>query len=269
MKNSVRALALLFIFFAGSVHAAPIYGLVLYPGSSLVSFDSGSAGTTTVINPSFAPSSAVFAFDLNPAGTMLFGIDSGSNHFGTINPATGIWTDLGAVTGTSGMVTGMSFQPGTGTAYVSYYNSGTGIYSLNLATGAATLVGSNSNLLIDIAFHPDGRLFGADIADDNFYQINPVTGAVTLIGSLGVNANYAQGMDFDPATGILYAALYHSEGTFGTGAYTQLTGGLPEMEIAVNGPYSGWSSAVPEPGTMALAGAGLLLACLYKRRAAR
>lgn len=68
-------------------------------------------------------------------------------------------------------------------------NSGTdSFYSMNLATGAATLIGAlggptNPN---GLAFDRDnGVLYLVDNSTDNFYSINMATGAATLIGSTG------------------------------------------------------------------------------------
>jgi hypothetical protein len=41
-------------------------------------------------------------------------------------------------------------------------------------------------------------------------QINPVTGAGTVIGSIGFDADYAQGMDFEQVSGVLYLAAYNT-----------------------------------------------------------
>ena len=47
-------------------------------------------------------------------------------------------------------------------------------------------------------------MYGVDIVSDVLVQIDPSTGAGTVVGSVGVGANYAQGMDFEEETGVLY-----------------------------------------------------------------
>ncbi len=55
-------------------------------------------------------------------------------------------------------------------------------------------------------------MYAVEIVNDQLIQIDPATGAGTVVGSLGVGANYAQGMDFDEESGILYWAAYTSSG---------------------------------------------------------
>lgn len=56
--------------------------------------------------------------------------------------------------------------------------------TVDVATGSATVIGTMTAVMTDIAFAPDGRLFGLDFF--NLYTINPLTAAVSLIGSHGV-----------------------------------------------------------------------------------
>lgn len=63
----------------------------------------------------------------------------------------------------------------------------------------------NSPCMIDIAYVPyEDMLYGVDLATDSLHRIDPRTGYDTIVGSLGFDANYAQGMDYDEANGILY-----------------------------------------------------------------
>ncbi len=59
------------------------------------------------------------------------------------------------------------------------------LYSINLGTATATLIGSTGAFLEGIAFSPGGTLYGTD-ASGNLYTINPSTGASTLIGNTGL-----------------------------------------------------------------------------------
>jgi sugar lactone lactonase YvrE len=68
-------------------------------------------------------------------------------------------------------------------------NSGTdSLYTMNLATGATTLVGplsgpTNPN---GLAFAPDtGTMYLVDNSTDTLYTINLTTGAAAVIGSTG------------------------------------------------------------------------------------
>ena len=66
--------------------------------------------------------------------------------------------------------------------------------------------------------------------------MNKTTGAATLVGPIGINANFAQGMDFDWATNTLYATMY--VGT-GVGAYVAID--------TTTGAPTSWP--IPRPGT--------------------
>lgn len=71
------------------------------------------------------------------AGGVLWGINFFDGQFGTIDTATGAFTAVGT---TDPGFQGLSFDS-TGTAYVSNSNTDT-LYTLDLGTGAATLVGA-------------------------------------------------------------------------------------------------------------------------------
>ncbi|MDR0206783.1 MAG: DUF2436 domain-containing protein [Bacteroidales bacterium] len=95
------------------------------------------------------------------------------------------------------------------------------IYSINLTTGAATLVsniaGAPTNGFITIACNQAGNMYGIELSSaggptSNFYSINLATNSCTLIGNTGVTAAFAQSMTFDRETNILYWASYSGAG---------------------------------------------------------
>jgi hypothetical protein len=107
----------------------------------------------------------------------------------------------------------------TGATDGSLYASSTDIstsnlYRINPATGTATLIGeiTNAPAIIDIAINAQGEMYGVEIVNDVLVEINPATAAGTVVGPLGVAANYAQGMDFEELSGILYWASYSTSG---------------------------------------------------------
>jgi hypothetical protein len=72
--------------------------------------------------------------------------------------------------------------------------------TVDVATGAVTMIGNTGLFLVDIAFDPSGNLFG--ITFNSLYQINKTSGAATLVGSFGPTLNsLVFGSD-----GTLYAA---------------------------------------------------------------
>lgn len=135
------------------------------------------------------------------------------NELHTLDTVTGVATTIGASTPISGhMWTGA-----TGTADGTLYASSTDealsyLYTVDITSGTATVIGEITNALtiIDIAINADGEMYGVDISADNLVRIDPATGAGTVIGSIGFDADYAQGMDFEPVSGILYLAAYNA-----------------------------------------------------------
>ncbi|MDQ2799373.1 MAG: hypothetical protein M3Y13_06995, partial [Armatimonadota bacterium] len=86
---------------------------------------------------------------------------------------------------------GASAQAQTGLAV-----SGDSLYTLNLATGTATLVGSNglpNDSLQGLAIAPNGSIFGTG-QTGLLYSLSATTGAATLIGDTG--RGDIEGLDF-------------------------------------------------------------------------
>jgi hypothetical protein len=71
---------------------------------------------------------------------------------------------------------------------------------VDVATGAVTVVGNTGHVMTDIAFDPNGHLYG--ITFGALYSIDPITAASTFIGSLGASLN---SLVFS-SNGTLYAA---------------------------------------------------------------
>ncbi len=144
--------------------------------------------------------------------SQIYVIDYYLNELHTLNTATGAKTTIGACNPIAGQV----WTGATGTADGVLYASSTDssisyLYMVNKSTGTATVVGqiTNAAVIIDIAINADGEMYGVDISSDELAQINPSTGAGTVVGSIGFDADYAQGMDFEEVSGTLYLAAYN------------------------------------------------------------
>lgn len=198
---------------------------------------------------------SLFALDFSPDGSTLYGVSGAAaatnpSTLFTIDTSTGVATVVAALTGlTAGdSATGLSIDPLSEVAYFSAVGgspSSSRLYTINLATGALSLVGPlpaptdpTGTIFIDIAVNCLGEMYGHSISDDALYSIDPATGATTLIGLHGIAANFAQGMDFNNADGTLYAFVYTGSGTnrFGsfnleTGAFTTLVQDNPLGEF--------------------------------------
>jgi hypothetical protein len=197
----------------------------------------------------------VFAMDFNADGSILYAVQYNAGvaptTLGTIDTTTGAFTPIANVSGAAAgelNVGGLHLDPSTGTWYA-LAPSGAGLnnlYTIDVATGNTTFVAALSDpaaLFIDFAIDNAGNMFAHDIVTDALYSVNKTTGATTLIGVTGIAANFAQGMDFDPATNTLYATIYTGAGVGAfasidttTGVATTILATTPwnaEMEMAI------------------------------------
>jgi hypothetical protein len=110
--------------------------------------------------------------------------------------------------------TELASNPVDGTLYgATSDGSASYIYTIDPATGEATRIAQvAAPVLISIAIDEFGQMYGLEIVDDVLIRIDKATGDVETIGSIGFDANFAQGMDYDLATGRLYMAAYNNAG---------------------------------------------------------
>lgn len=219
-------------------------------------FDVIDPGSQTVLATGF--SGNYFGLDFNSTQTTLYGLlytGPGTAQLDSLNLNDGSVLGSVGVTGidSDAVVTGLAVGPNNFAHLTAYGAAGVSkLYTIDLTTGTTALVGvmTSAGLIVDIAASPGGDLVVHNATTDTFDVVNPDTGALTTIGSHGIDANFTQGMDFDPASGLLYAPVYSGEGvnTYGTvsifdGTVTPIAGLLSgEYEIAI----------VPEPGTLSL-----------------
>jgi len=175
------------------------YGLEVYPGTNVISFDPTDPNTLSII-----------AVGL-PAGSFYAGTWFDDKWYVTDNAGLGLYTvDTGTGVFTSISNTGQAYNGIASDGTTMYGVTSTALYTINLA-GGSTLVGNlgSAGLMIDIAIDMNtGIAYGHDIVDDSIYTINLGTGAATYVGPTGFDGNYAQGMEFDQDNDILYLALF-------------------------------------------------------------
>lgn len=109
--------------------------------------------------------------------------------------------------------TGLASDRVTGIMYASSNDlTGSSLYTIDLDRGTATRIGpvTNSPGLIAIAINNQGQMFGVDILLNSLIKINKNTGAGTIVGSLGFNANFGQGMDFDESDNTCYLFAFNN-----------------------------------------------------------
>lgn len=146
-------------------------------------------------------------------------------------------------------LSGLDFQPGTGVLFASAGGGSAGnLYTVNIATGAATLVGATGFPKVPgLVFDVNGTLYGsADVtgnnnASDGLIEIDPVTGAGTLIGVYGsIGPDTIGGVDslaIHPITGVLYGmgGFHDSLGNFTGGdsvfQIDRQTGAATQIEL--------------------------------------
>ncbi len=155
----------------------------------------------------------LFAIDFDASSDTLYGIDYDSLEVVTIDTTTGISTATGTTIAGAGIagIGGLTASSDGVTWYLcSYDGADTKLFRGDLATGVFTEVGviAAGDVMIDISIDANDALYGIQLGTDALYSIDTTTGVATAVGPLGVNISYAQGMDFDPLTGELYAATY-------------------------------------------------------------
>jgi len=126
-------------------------------------------------------------------------------YFIIINPVTGARTIIGNM---GAVMNGLSYNPSNGIMYaVGSSGPNSNLYTINLATGARTLIGTVTGaLLTNLAINNGGQAYTVDLNADVLGTINLSTGAFTTVGPLGFDAQYAQDMEFDRDADVLYMA---------------------------------------------------------------
>lgn len=141
----------------------------------------------------------------SPGGTIP------ADTLGTIDVATGAFSSLGVVSTTaSGSWTSMKWDATTSTLYAVNYDGGNNyLYTIDPDSLSATLVGNiPADLIVAIAIDRNGLMYGLDIGPDSLLAIDKTDASASVIGPVGVDANFAQDMDFDYNTGTLHWAAY-------------------------------------------------------------
>jgi len=199
--------------------SVPAFGvnLNILDGNTFVSFDAANPGSTTPIAPT----------DRTLVGGAFLGDDF--SRFYTLDFDTGEFLSLSTTDGSEQVIgvavpaagedwSGLALDRSTGVLYASSTMMSGGLsstlYTIDTATGMATVIaplGSDVRI-IDIAADATGQLYGVDIAGDTLVALNgPGAG---VIGPLGFDAEFAEGLDFDAASGTLYFAAVNNESVF-------------------------------------------------------
>ncbi|MBX3727233.1 MAG: DUF11 domain-containing protein [Xanthomonadales bacterium] len=207
--------------------AVPAFTTTGFSRSDYVTFDALVPGSlTSIVDPGPATIFAQTFIGDNFSQHFFIATSGGAlaqNAYGYIDTATGAVNQLGVLTGVpaSGTWTSAAWDRTNGQVYAVLVPGGGNnqLYRIDVAAGTGTLVGSISGgglpanaIVIAIAVSPDGLMYGIEIQNDVLFAIDKTSGAAAVIGPTGVNANFAQDMDFDPSTGTLYWAGYQGGG---------------------------------------------------------
>ena len=255
--------------FNGLLAGEPAFAVDLQ-GDNLVSIPNTTTPGTWSVVGSVAGSDYYSGDFVGGDFSTLYVINDTGNTLQALNTTTGAATLIGTATPP---VSGQTFSGLTGTPTGEMYGVTTDCSSSNLvmvdvANGATTNLGALTGVEcgIDLAYNTDDNMiYIVDIVTDSLYKVDPATMTTTLVGALGVNASYAQGMDYEETTGILYWAAYTTTGELRvidmtTGAST-LVGAFPggaevdSFAFATGGVSDvPWLSEAPVSGTVTTGG---------------
>lgn len=136
-----------------------------------------------------------------------------AGEFYQVPVATGVPALVNTFANPSGTTSsGMAWDDVQGLFYLVTTNLTTSILSTLDTSGNITTVGPLSHLcVIALGINNAGDLYGYDICTDELISIDPAGPSSSSIGPLGFDANFGQGMDFDPSDDTCY--LYAFNGT--------------------------------------------------------
>ena len=213
-ENASRLSASADDLFKGILSGEPAFAVDLQTDTLMHIPDTTVPGTWNSIG---AAMSSLYSGDFLAGDfTTLYAISSDDNNLYKVNTATGAATLVGAATPPAGHTwTGLSGTP-DGILYgLTTNGSVSSLVTVDPATGVATPLGDIPGVKagIDLAYNTDDdMIYIVDIVTDSLFRVDPDTLTTTQVGPLGVNANYAQGMDFEEDSGVLYWAAYTTSG---------------------------------------------------------
>jgi len=178
-------------------------------GSDFITFDAVDPSNIQTILPG---SIAMFGMTfVNNDFSQVYGVEYYSGDLFVMSTVDGTASDLGNLGLTSccnQFAGGVRWDATSGTTYlvIDDYtsNRGSTLYTVDLATAQTTLVGPLVGMIRDITFDRSGLMYGIDSDNDVLVAIDKTTGATQTVGSLGLDAVYGQGLDFDAQSGVMY-----------------------------------------------------------------
>ncbi len=183
-----------------------VYG-INNSNQDLIGFGVASPGTTEVFGTSPITVNFENAGAIDPANpTTGYVLDNGGQFY-SFDVVSGFYTLLGNIPGDW---VGMEFDRTTGTLYAI---QGADLYTIDPVAISSTLVGATginpSDLPIALAIDGAGVGYTYELVNQTFYSIDLATATATAIGNIGFDANFGQGMCYDPTTDMVYMAAFN------------------------------------------------------------
>jgi hypothetical protein len=280
VARGVLAVALTIGGVAGAASAVPVLYGTAYSGSDGLS-------TFYSVNPTTGAATAIGAIgfervsgmDFHPGTGVLYAVAERSDGSDvpvliTIDVNTGAGTEVATLNGGAGhsfgdAYTDISFRS-DGTLYA-YLDPTDGLGTIDLVTGALTELGATGAGCCGngIAFSGAGVLHHAN--DVALNALDTTTGAAAQLAALTFPALQVfprvNALDFDPATGTLYASVRRDFANY-LATVDPVTGVVTQLGTSVNGLDALAVFTVPEPGAAALLGALALLLAVRRQSSA-
>ena len=287
MTSSLRtALAAAAILVCASSQAVTLVGL--NSQNQLARIDTMNiAGAMNMDITGLMAGDRLVGIDTRPKNGLVYGVST-MNQIYTVNEMTGAATWVAALSAPvvqAGLGYGIDFNPvadfGTA-ASLRLVSSAGDNFAVNAATGvvgnAANKIGMGFSgvaytnaMLMPAAAPASTALYYIDSNTDMLAMAPAAfnTPTISMVGSLGVDVLKANGFEV-LGNGMAYAALTVDGASLTTGIYgINLATGAATLMGSYNGTLSGLTvSAVPEPGTYAMMGLGLLGLAFLRRRQA-
>lgn len=287
---SLLPLALLGGMFTNQANAAPLYGATgTGEGTgTLVSIDplTGAATVIGPLNDALGQNYRLTGLAFHPITGVLYGSSNNTSPTNPqslviVDPLTGLVTQVGSFGQDGQTMADLTFTP-DGTLYGWLEPFDDDLYTINVATGQATLVGESGlgTYGSGLASNGSGVLyFAGEGTGGTLYTVNATTGAVTVVATLedgpAGSGSAVGAMAFSPG-GTLYATVAQSGGRTPaylvtinpqTGEITNIGQSIDRLDAIAFG-LGAPGTEIPEPATVSLLVSGCLMGWLLRRRRA-